>query len=267
VNANSLTKERVTRPVEQEPLLIARGVSKKFGNVVALENVDIEVGHNEIVGLLGDNGAGKSTLVKILMGFHQADAGEIFFRGKKVDFRSPEDARTSGIEIVYQDSNLVGTMSTWRNFFIGKEPTKRLFGFLPILDIKKMKKDTQENLTKLGITLKSNDAYVSVLSGGQQQSLAVVRALYFGAKLLIMDEPTTALSVRATERVIEFIRSLKSMGVSVLFITHNMYHAYDVCDRFEILEQGHKIASLTKDECTGAEQIMDIIRREKAHVS
>jgi simple sugar transport system ATP-binding protein len=249
-----------------EPLLKSKGLTKRFGKVTALEKVDFDVNYNEVVGLLGDNGAGKSTLVKTIMGVHPPDEGELYFMGKKVTFRSPEEARASGVEIVYQGMNLIETMNVWRNFFVGKEETKR-FGFLRFLDIRSMKKITLENMKKVQVNMRSAEEYVNILSGGQKQSVAIGRALHFGAKLLILDEPTTSLSVRETEQVLNFIRSLKEMGVSVIFITHNIYHVFDVADRFEILDRGKLIGSLKKTEhekegrrCT-PEIIMDMIRK------
>ncbi len=250
----------------ETPLLKVRGLTKKFGNVVALQNVDLDVDYNEVVGLLGDNGAGKSTFVKVLMGVYPPNEGEIYFMGKKVAFKSPEEARTAGIEIVYQDRNLIETMNVWRNFFVGKEETKKI-GFLRLLDISDMKTKTIENLNKVKVNMRSPDEYVNILSGGQKQSVAIARVLHFGARLLILDEPTTALSVRETEKVLNFVKSLKNMGVSVIFITHNIYHVFEVSDHFEILDHGIKIASLSKKEMPDGtcmpETIMEIIREGK----
>lgn len=244
---------------DRTPLLEIKGLTKTFGRVVALQNVNFHVHYNEIVGLLGDNGAGKSTLVKVLMGVHPPDKGEIYFMGKQTLFRSPQEARASGIEIVYQGSNLIETMNIWRNFFVGKEQAKK-YGFFKFLDVSSMKIKTLENLKKVRIKVRSPDEYVNVLSGGERQSIAIGRALYFGAKLLILDEPTTALSVRETEKVLDFVKTLKKMGVSVIFITHNIYHVFDVADRFEILDHGVKVCSLYKKDST-PEEVMEIIRK------
>jgi len=240
-------------------MLRVEGLTKTFGKVVALKDVDFDVGYSEVVGLLGDNGAGKSTLVKVLMGVCPPDKGEIYFIGKKTIFHSPEEARASGIEVVYQGSNLIETMSSWRNFFVGKEETRN-FGFLKFLDVSSMRKKTLGNLEKVKITMKSADENVNILSGGERQSVAISRALYFGAKLLILDEPTTALSVKETEKVLGLIETVKTMGFSVIFITHNIYHVFNVADRFEILDRGVKICSLLKENTT-PERIMEIIRR------
>jgi len=244
---------------EKMPFLRVKGLTKTFGNVVALKDVDFDVDYGEVIGLLGDNGAGKSTLVKVLMGIFPPDKGEIYFVGKKTIFRCPEEARASGVEVVYQDSNLIKTMAAWRNFFVGKEETRK-FGFLKFLDVSSMRKKTLGNLEKVEITMKSADGNINILSGGERQALAISRALYFGAKLLILDEPTTALSIKETEKVLSLIKTAKTMGFSVIFITHNIYHVFSVADRFEILDRGVKICSLLKENST-PERIMEIIRR------
>lgn len=243
---------------EKTLLLKVTGLTKTFGKVVALKDVDFDIDYDEIVGLLGDNGAGKSTLVKILMGVYAPTKGEISFLGRKARFRSPDEARAAGIEIVYQGSNLIETMNIWRNFFVGKEQTKR-YGFFNLLDVSDMKKKALANLEKIGIEMRSADESVSILSGGQRQSVAITRALYFNAKLLILDEPTTALSVRETTKVLDFVKGLKGMGISVIFITHNIYHVFDVADRFEILDHGIKICSLTKKD-SSLQEITEVIR-------
>jgi len=243
---------------KEEPLLKMVNISKKFGAVQALKNVDFTVGYSEIVGLLGDNGAGKSTLIKCLMGVYPIDSGEIYFMGKKVQFRSPQEARAAGIEVVYQGSNLVELLNIWRNFFLGKEEIKK-YGPFALLDITNMKKKVKEKLRDLGIELKLIDTDASALSGGEKQSIAIGRAIYFGAKLLVLDEPTTALSVRESEKVLEIIKDIKKRGLSSIFITHNVYQVYPIADRFEILDRGIKIGSFYKKDVT-PEEIIDIIR-------
>jgi simple sugar transport system ATP-binding protein len=253
-----MDNESSIKTQEKMSLLRIRGLTKTFGKVIALKDVELDIDYNEVVGLLGDNGAGKSTLVKILMGVYTPDRGEIHFMGRKARFRSPDEARTAGIEIVYQGSNLIETMNVWRNFFVGKEQTKR-YGFLKFLDVSSMKKKTLANLEKVGIPMRTADENVSILSGGQRQSVAISRALYFEAKLLILDEPTTALSVRETTKVLNFVKALKKMSISVIFITHNIYHVFDVADRFEILDHGIKICSLSKKD-SSPQKITEIIR-------
>ena len=238
-------------------LVEMKGIVKNFGKVQALKGVDFCVGENEVVGLLGDNGAGKSTLIKILVGYYQPDEGEIYFEGKKVNFRSPWDSRRLGIETVYQDLALVNLMPLWRNFFLGRELKKKILG-LELLDVHKMKRLSLDYLKTVGINLRSANETVAFLSGGERQAVAIARALYFGAKLLILDEPTAALSVGETKRVLELITETKKKGISVIFITHNIYHVYEVADRLVILEKGEKIGDYKKEEVT-PEMVMDII--------
>ena len=235
-------------------LVEMKNISKSFGKVQALKNVNFHVGYNEIVGLLGDNGAGKSTLIKTLVGYHQPDDGEIYFEGKKVEFKSPKDSREIGIETVYQDLALVNLMPIWRNFFLGRELKKKN----GLLDVRKMKNIAIKFLKEVGITIRSPDDTVAFLSGGERQAVAIARSIYFGAKLLILDEPTAALSVGETKMVLEHIKNAKKRGLSVIFITHNIYHVYDVADRLVILEKGEKIGDYKKEDVT-PEKVMDII--------
>jgi len=240
-----------------EYLVEMRGIKKSFGRVQALKGVDFHVKRQEIVGLLGDNGAGKSTLIKILVGYHQPDEGEIYFEGKKVFFRSPWDSRKVGIETVYQDLALVNLMPIWRNFFLGREIIRKI-GPVKVLDVRKMKKIAREVLKDVGIFIRSPDETVAFLSGGERQAVAIARAIHFGAKLLILDEPTAALSVGETRKVLEHILEAKKQGISVIFITHNIYHVYEVADRLVLLEKGEKIGDYDKKDVT-PEKVMDII--------
>lgn len=242
----------------QDALVRMVGISKSFGSVQALKNVDFDVGYQEVMGLVGDNGAGKSTLIKILTGVFPPDTGEIYFEGKRVVIRSPKEAREMGIETVYQDLALIPLMSISRNFFLGREPVTQL-GLFRFLDKRKMDRTVREVLSQIGIRVRSPEEPVAVLSGGERQSVAIGRALHFGAKLLILDEPTSALSVRETQKVLDFIREAKDRGLSIIFITHNIYHVYSVADRFTVLEHGRKIATLRKDEVS-AEDIIEIVK-------
>ncbi len=242
----------------KEPLVRMVNISKSFGTVQALKNVDFDVDYQEVMGLVGDNGAGKSTLIKILTGVFPPDTGEIYFEGKKVEIRSPREARDLGIETVYQDLALIPLMSISRNFFLGREPTVKI-GPFRFLDKRRMDRTVRKVLSEIGIKVRSPDEPVAVLSGGERQSVAIGRALHFGAKLLILDEPTSALSVRETHKVLDFILEAKERGLSIIFITHNIYHVYSVADRFTILEHGRKVATFRKDEVS-AEDIIEIIR-------
>ncbi|MCX7975269.1 MAG: ATP-binding cassette domain-containing protein [Candidatus Aminicenantes bacterium] len=240
------------------PLVKMVNISKSFGTVQALNQVDFEVDYKEVMGLVGDNGAGKSTLIKILTGVFQPDSGEIFFEGKKVRIRSPKEARELGIETVYQDLALLPLMSLARNFFLGKEPVKRL-GPVKILDCQKMKEITSQVLQDLQISIRSPEEPIAILSGGERQSVAIGRALYFGAKLLILDEPTSALSVRETNRVLDYILASKEKGLSIIFITHNISHVYSVADRITILDRGKRVAQFYKNEVS-VEEVIGFIR-------
>jgi simple sugar transport system ATP-binding protein len=230
-------------------------ISKNFGRVRALKDVDFDVDYGEIVGLLGDNGAGKSTLVKIICGVFPPTTGDIFFMGKKVCFRSPRDAQRVGIEAVYQEATLINVMSISRNFFLGREPTK--FRFL--LDKKRMDRECIEVLNQIGVNIKSARREVATLSGGERQSICIGRALYFQAKLAIFDEPTAALSVKEAEFVLKYIGSLREKGVSIVVVSHNIHHVYDIADRFVILDRGEKLGEFQKQEVK-AEDIIKMIR-------
>jgi len=237
------------------------GIYKRFGAVEALKGVNFEIARGEVVGLVGDNGAGKSTLAKIMVGFYQPDRGEIYFEGKKVRFKSPREARKRGIEIVYQDLALVEDLNIYRNLFLGREKTRKL-GFLKLLDKKTMKNEAFKLLREIGINVRTPDDIVKYLSGGERQSIAIARAVRFGAKLLILDEPTAALSIRESEKVLEYIKELKSKGISVVVISHNVYHVYSVADRFVVLDRGVKIADIEK-KYVSPEDVIDIIARRK----
>ncbi|MDR7402330.1 MAG: ATP-binding cassette domain-containing protein [Armatimonadota bacterium] len=230
------------------PLLEARGIYKAFGKVQALAGVDFHVGYQEVVGLVGDNGAGKSTLIKILTGVYPPDAGELFFEGQRITLRSPKEARALGIETVYQDLALVEQMSIARNFFLGNEPVRRI-GPVSLLDTAAMHRVTEQVLREIGITtLRSAAQDVGVLSGGERQAIAIGRTMHFGAKLIILDEPTSALSVKETRKVLDYIQEAKRRGLSVIFITHNLYHVYPVSDRIVVLAHGRKVGDFARQE-------------------
>lgn len=239
------------------PLVQMKGIKKSFGRVQALKGVDFEVGRNEIVGLLGDNGAGKSTLIKILVGYYRPDEGEIYFEGNSVNFKSPWESRQLGIETVYQDLALVNLMPLWRNFFLGREIVKKI-GPFRFIERNKMRQISAEALKEIGIFVRNPDETVAFMSGGERQAVAIARAIHFGAKLLILDEPTAALSVGETRKVLEHILEAKRRGISVIFITHNIYHVYEVADRLVLLERGEKIGDYKKKDIT-PQHIMDVI--------
>lgn len=247
----------VAEPIsDSEELVKMVGIHKWFGRVHALRGVDFEVKQPETVGLVGDNGAGKSTLIKVLSGYHQADRGEIYFEGKEVRMSSPRDARSLGIETVYQEQALAPNLSISRNVFMGREPVTRV-GFL---DRNTMDEDSMGALRSIGLQLRSPAVPVSTLSGGERQGVTIARALHFEAKLVILDEPTMALSVKEVQEVLEFISQLKKKGIAVIFITHNLYHIFSIVDRIVVLAHGEKIADVKK-EGTSVENLTHLIVR------
>jgi len=233
-------------------------IHKWFGKVYALRGVDFTVNYNEILGLVGDNGAGKSTLIKILSGFHVADKGEIYFEGRKVNIQTPKDAKRLGIETVYQEQALAPHVSISRNVFMGREPTR----FLGFMNKKKMDQDSLDTIAQLGLHLKNPDTVVEALSGGQRQGVAIARVLYFKAKLVILDEPTIALSVKESQQVMEFIKQLKQEGISVVFITHNLYHAFQIAERFVVLAHGERLTDVKRED-TSIEHLSHLITSGK----
>lgn len=239
-------------------LVEMRKISKSFDGFWALKSVDFEVGHDEVIALVGDNGAGKSTLIKILTGVYLPDEGEIYIEGKKVKSFSPAEARSMGIETVHQRLGLVTPMSVTENFFLGKEITKRV-GPLGILDKKKMNEITKNVLNDIGIKIGSPEKrVVSTLSGGEQQAVSIGRCIYFGVKLAVLDEPTASLSLVETQKVLESIRGMKRRGLSVIFISHNLSHVWPVADRLVVLEHGTKVGDFRKSE-TSREEIRKLI--------
>jgi len=241
----------------EESLVKMVNIHKWFGKVHALKGVDFEVKHSEIVGLVGDNGAGKSTLIKVLSGFHLADEGEIYFEGEKVSITSSLEARRLGIETVYQEQALAPHMSISRNIFMGREPVK-LLGFL---NKKVMNEEGMKALESIELHLRSPDTLITMLSGGERQGVAIARALHFKAKLVILDEPTIALSIKEAQQVLEFIKQLKNEGIAAVFITHNLYHVFPVAERFIILNRGNKVADVKKED-TSIEKLSELIVKE-----
>jgi simple sugar transport system ATP-binding protein len=231
------------------PLIELRGVGKYFGNIIALKDITTSVGSGAVTCVLGDNGAGKSTLIKILSGVHKHDEGQFFVEGKEVHFSSPREAKAEGIATVYQDLAMAPLMSIWRNFFLGSEPTKG-WGPWERFDVAKAKEIAVAEIAKMGIDVRDPEQPVGTLSGGERQSVAISRAVYFGAKALILDEPTSALGVRQSGYVLRYIIAARDRGLGVIFITHNPLHAYPVGDRFLILNRGRSLGNYAKDEIT-----------------
>lgn len=224
-----------------------KNVSKSFGDVQALKDINFALGENEVVGLLGDNGAGKSTLIKIITGYYQPDQGEMYINGNQVEEFSVPKAREMGIETVYQERALAELQSLWRNIFLGRE----LKNNLGLLKIKEMKQETHRLMTQsMGFTSAavSPDSVVGTFSGGEKQGVAIVRALYFDADIIILDEPTMGLSLKETRRLLEFVRSIKEAGKAAIFIDHNIFHVYSVADRVVVIDRGMVAGEfMTKD--------------------
>jgi simple sugar transport system ATP-binding protein len=225
--------------------------------IQALCNVNFQINYNEIVGLLGDNGAGKSTLIKIMSGVVKADSGEMYSAGRPVAIDSRRDSEALGIETIYQDTALVDTMSITRNIFMGRELVNR-FGFMQHKRMRETATQVLSHAVQIG-GIESPDKLVGDLSGGQKQAVAIARAVYYKRSILLLDEPTSALSVRATEALLEYIRTVKSEGVSSVLVTHNLYHAYQVCDRFVVISHGQKVLDIPKKDTTIEELTQHVI--------
>src|SRR5213079_2628018 len=224
-----------------------RNVSKFFGNVNALKDISVGVNAGEVTCVLGDNGAGKSTFIKILSGVHKHDEGELLVEGEATTFNNPRDAKERGIATVFQDLATVPLMAIWRNFFLGSEPTKGV-GPLRRIDVARARAIVRAELHEMGIDIRDPDQPVGTLSGGERQSVAIARAVHFGARVLILDEPTSALGVKQAGVVLRYILQARDRGVAVIFITHNPHHAFPVGNRFVILNRGQCIGTFTKDE-------------------
>jgi simple sugar transport system ATP-binding protein len=240
----------MTSTVEHEsktagPLVRLTKAGKNYGSIIALSDITLEVSAGEVTCVLGDNGAGKSTLIKIIAGLHQPSAGSYEVDGTPVSFSSPREALELGIATVYQDLAVVPLMPVWRNFFLGNEVRKG-----PRMDIAFMRKTCKKELLDMGIDLRDVDQPIGTLSGGERQCVAIARAVYFGAKVLILDEPTAALGVKQSGVVLRYIIQARERGLGVIFITHNPHHAYPVGDRFLLLNRGRSIGYYAKDQIT-----------------
>nr|WP_296073259.1 ATP-binding cassette domain-containing protein [uncultured Actinoplanes sp.] len=227
------------------PLVRLTEAGKNYGNIIALRGVNLEVSAGEVTCVLGDNGAGKSTLIKIIAGLHQHSHGSYEVEGNEVQFSSPREALDHGIATVYQDLAVVPLMPVWRNFFLGNEVKKG-----PFMDIGFMRRTTKKELMDMGIDLRDVDQPIGTLSGGERQCVAISRAVYFGAKVLILDEPTAALGVKQSGVVLRYIIQARERGLGVIFITHNPHHAYPVGDRFLLLKRGQSLGYYRKSEIT-----------------
>ena len=222
----------------QTPIISVRNLHKWYSGVHALKGVSLDVMPGQALGLVGDNGAGKSTLINILSGLHRQDEGEILVEGQPTDIRNPKDSMRLGIETIYQYNSMVPIMSIARNMFIGREPLKYAIGGFGILDERKMRAESVAAIANVDLHLRSPDALVGELSGGQRQGVAIARAMHFKSKVMILDEPTNHLSVKETAKVIGFVQGLKAQGVTSIFISHNMQHVFACCDRVVAMALG-----------------------------
>lgn len=236
------------------PVIEVQNITKYFGSVIALNGVSMAVRASEVMCLLGDNGAGKSTLIKTLAGVHQQSEGQYLVEGQEVRFNSPRDALDHGIATVYQDLAMIPLMSISRNFFLGSEPTIGR-GVFKRFDVKFADRVAKEEMSKMGIDIRDPSQPVGTLSGGERQSVAIARAVYFGAKVLILDEPTAALGVKQAGTVLRYIAQARARNLAVVFITHNPHHAYAVGDKFTILKRGRTFGTFTKDELSREEMV------------
>jgi simple sugar transport system ATP-binding protein len=242
---------------QHAPIIQMKDIEKHFGSVIALAGVSVDVFPGECHCLLGDNGAGKSTFIKTMSGVHKPTKGEILFEGKPLHFSDPRDAIAAGIATVYQDLAMIPLMSVSRNFFMGNEPVRKV-GPLKFFDHDEANRVTMEQMGKMGINLRGPDQAVGTLSGGERQTVAIARAVYFGAKVLILDEPTSALGVRQTANVLSTIDKVRKKGIAVVFITHNVRHAMAVGDRFTVLNRGKTLGTAQRGQIT-PEELQDLM--------
>jgi simple sugar transport system ATP-binding protein len=243
---------------EGDYILSLEDVSRYFGNVIALKDVTMKLRRGEVHCLLGDNGAGKSTLIKTLAGVHAPSAGVYRVDGKPVHFASPKDALDLGIATVYQDLALVPLLSVARNFFMGREPQRKLLGLVNVMDIETAATTAREKLAEMGINVRDAHQPIGTMSGGERQCLAIARAIYFGARVLILDEPTAALGVKQSFNVLKLIHKARARGISVIFITHNVHHAYPIGDSFTLLNRGRSMGTFTK-ETISKDAVLDMM--------
>lgn len=258
--AENISDKEIPRndPFADRPVIVdMKNIVKRFGTVEALRGVDFQIRKGEVRALMGDNGAGKSTLIKVLTGVHTPTSGQITLDGEQVQINAPADARALGIETCYQDLALIPLMSIWRNFFLGRELTANI-GPIKWLRRQEMANQTRDSLADIGIHIRSAEEKVGKMSGGERQSIAIGRAIHFGAKLLILDEPTSALSVKETGKVLDYILAAKERGLPVIFITHNVNHIYQVSDSYTIIRHGESVGTYMRGELT-QKDIADLI--------
>jgi simple sugar transport system ATP-binding protein len=247
------------------PLIELRDIVKTFGSVIALNGVTTSVDKGQVLCLLGDNGAGKSTLIKTLSGVHTPTSGQILIDGQPIVFRSPRDAQKAGIATVHQHLSIQPLMSVTRNFFMGQEPTTG-GGPLGFIKMNFAHKTAKEEMLKMGIDIRDPNQIVGTMSGGERQVLAIARAIYFGARVLILDEPTAALGVKQAGVVLKYIAQARARGLAVIFITHNVHHAYPVADKFTVLKRGQSYGTFMKSEISREEVLRMMAGQEELDV-
>jgi len=241
-----------------EPLLEVKNITKRFGGLTAVDNVDMQIFPGEVIGVLGDNGAGKSTLIKVISGVYHAEEGQIFFEGCKIKISNPIEALKIGIETIYQDLALAENMNVYSNIFLGREKLEKFLGFINVLDHDYMLVESKKVLNRLDINIPSLKNKIRTLSGGERQAVAISRSIYWNAKLLIMDEPTAALGVAEQKKVLNLVRTLSSHGVSVIIISHQMHDVFSVATRLLIMRRGKKVAErITKK--TNVDEVVGLI--------
>ncbi|RLE12398.1 sugar ABC transporter ATP-binding protein [Candidatus Aerophobetes bacterium] len=239
-------------------LLEVKNLTKRFGGLVAVNNVSMGVNEGEVVGLLGDNGAGKSTLIKMISGVYHPDGGTIYFQGKKVHIENPMDAISLGIETIYQDLALAENLNVYSNIFLGREKLKRILGFIKVLDHDYMLEESRKVLESLEIEIPSLKNKIRMLSGGQRQAVAISRSIYWDAKFLIMDEPTAALGIAEQKKVLDLVRLLKNQGLGIIIISHQLHDVFSVADRLVIMRRGLKVAERMTSE-TDPDEVVGLI--------
>jgi len=240
------------------PLISVRDLHKWYGIVHAINGIDLDVQPREVLGLVGDNGAGKSTLIKILSGVHRQDQGEIRIDGRRVEIPSPKAAMRLGIETIYQDASMVPTMSIARNLFVGREPLRFAVAGIGIIDHERMRRESMQAIAEVDLHLRSADALLAELSGGQRQGVAIARAMHFKSKVLILDEPTNHLSVKETAKVLAFVRALPQQGLTGILISHNLHHVFQCCDRIVAMARGEIVLDKPVGQ-TSVDEVSDVL--------
>jgi ABC-type sugar transport system ATPase subunit len=248
---------------QKQPVLVVQDVTKRFGGLVAVNAVSLTISEGEVVGLLGDNGAGKSTLIKLLSGVYRPDGGQIIFNGTPTHFTSPMDAHKHGIETIYQDLALCENLNAYQNIFLGREPVRHQFGFLPTVNNAYMFTEAQKVLEQLEIHIPNLHRPIRQLSGGQRQAVAIARAIYWNARLMIMDEPTAALGVPEQHKVLELVRLLRSRGIPVIIISHQLQDVFAVADRIIVMRRGSKVGERSAKATNDNEIVGLMIGAEK----